>query len=301
MSETLLILGAGGMLGYPTFLEARRRHGDRAHGTYRTPLSALAGLPNLHRLDLRDSSATEQLLHRLRPAWIVNCAGIVKSRCDQPCEAIALNAALPHFMAQAVAEWGGRIIQISTDCVFSGKKGNYTETDSADPQDLYGLTNLLGELHEPPHLTIRTSFIGIELASERGLLAWFLSQRGRVPGFRRAIWSGVTANFLATAIHDLLQRRELTGLLNVGGEPIDKFHLLRQLAEAFDKRDVTIEPVDRVEIDRSLDTRRLRDLGLPVPPLREMLRDLHRWRDAVLDSSATAPGPKPTTEGEQFA
>lgn len=276
-ADTTLILGAGGMLGYPTLLEARRRNGDAVYGTYRTPAPALERLPGLHRIDLRYRDAVVELLEDLRPTLVVNCAGIVKGRVDDPYEAIVVNSVLPRLVARVIDAWDGRLVQVSTDCVFSGRRGRYRETDTPDPEDLYGRSKLLGEVTAEPHLSVRTSFIGFELASSRGLLAWFLAQRGTVRGWRQAVWSGLTADALAGLLLDLAERRDITGLLHIAGEAVDKYALLHALAALFDKGDVTIEPVHHPMVDRSLSSRYLRSLGFTVPPLNDMLRGLKAW------------------------
>lgn len=290
MASRVLVLGASGLLGFPTFLEARSRYGDAAQGTYRTLPEALEGVAGLHRMDLRDSAGVRRLLEELRPATVINCAGIVKSVCTDALEAIDVNAALPHRLAQGIEGWRGRLVQVSTDCVFSGRRGRYRESDAADPEDLYGRSKLLGEVLEEPHLTVRTSFIGFEPRTCRGLLQWFLAQRGSVRGFRNAIWSGLTADRLAVVLNDLAARPEVTGLLHGAGEALDKDTLLHLMAEVFEKTDVTIEGVDEPRIDRSLDGTRLRRLGVDVPPIREMLRGLRRWREAGAASAGGRRG-----------
>ena len=194
MKARILVLGASGLLGFPTFLEGRRRHGGKAQGTYRTLPGVLEGFEGLHPLDLRDFAAVRRLLEELRPEVVINCAGIVKAVCSDALEAITVNSALPHFLAGVLEKQGGRLLQVSTDCVFSGCRGKYSETDLPDPEDLYGRSKLLGEVVTAPHLTVRTSFIGFEPRTQRGLLAWFLAQEGSIRGFRKAIWSGLTAD-----------------------------------------------------------------------------------------------------------
>ena len=277
MKARVLILGASGLLGYPSWLEARERWGEIVHGTYRTLLPVLEGASPLHRLDLRDGEAVASLLRRLRPKVVVNCAGIVKAACDDAYSATLVNAAAPHLVAECLKPWNGRLVQVSTDCVFSGRHGGYSENDVPDPVDLYGRSKLLGEVTAAPHLTVRTSFIGFEPATARSLLAWFLGQQGRVQGYRAAIWSGLTADHLARILVDLADRPDVTGLLNVAGDAIDKDSLLRLLATVFDRADLRIVPADEPRIDRSLDASRLRQLGVRPAALPEMLRDLRRW------------------------
>jgi len=158
--------------------------------------------------------------------------------------------------------------------VFSGRRGRYCEADVPDPVDLYGRTKLAGEVADAPHLTVRTSFIGLEAPPAQGLLGWFLAQQGAVAGFRRARWSGLTADALAPVLLDLAARREVVGLLHVAGDTVDKATLLQWAAELFEKANVRIEPVDEPVCDRSLTSERLRGLGVRVPPIRQMLETL---------------------------
>ena len=280
MRPEVLVLGASGLLGFPTFLEARRVFGDRVAGTFRSRPPALDGLPHLHSLDLGNRAAVEALLRELRPRLVIGCAGVVKSVCNDAYEAITINAAAPHLVARVLGEWNGRLVQVSTDCVFSGRRGPYAEGDPPDGDDLYGRSKILGEVVDPPHLSARTSFIGFEPHDRRGLLGWFLGERGTVRGFRRALWSGLTADRLAVILVELARRREVTGILHVAGEAVSKDHLLRLLAEIFAKDDVIVEAVDEPRIDRRLDASRLQELGIAIPPLRAMLEELRHWGDS---------------------
>jgi dTDP-4-dehydrorhamnose reductase len=190
--------------------------------------------------------------------------------------AIRANALFPHDLAAACRERGARLIHISTDCVFSGRKGGYTETDRPDPEDVYGRSKLLGEVATPGALTLRTSMIGREIATSRGLLEWFLAQSGgTVRGFTRAVFSGPTTPVLSRAIADVLERHQsLEGLYHLGAEPIDKHALLLALRDAFGL-DVEIEPDDGVVIDRSLDSSRFREAtGWAAPTWEEMVAEL---------------------------
>jgi len=272
----LLILGASGLLGYSVSNAATRATGTELHlavGRGRAP-----DIPGavLHRLDLRDLAATYEWLVGLRPDFVINCAGIVKSACDDGYQAALVNSALPHMVSSALRPTGGRLLHISTDCVFSGNLGGYLESDLPDPLDLYGRTKLAGEVLDDPHLTIRTSFVGLEQDRPRGLLGWFLAQTGTVPGFRKAIWSGLTTDVLAEVLLSLIGRREITGLLHVAGDPIDKFALLSLAAEVFGKFDVRVQPVDQPVCDRSLRSERLATLGIRIPSVRMMLEGLKR-------------------------
>jgi dTDP-4-dehydrorhamnose reductase len=215
-------------------------------------------------------------LDETRPDAVVNCIGIVKQAVDDPEPAIRVNALFPHQLAAACRERDVRMIHVSTDCVFSGETGEYTESDPPDPVDTYGRSKLLGEPATPGALTIRTSMIGLELATSHGLLEWFVAQSGAsVRGFTAAVFSGPTTPVLSRAIADVIERREpLDGLWHLGAEPIAKHDLLLQLRDAFEL-DVEIEPDDSVVVDRSLDSGRFRDAtGWQAPSWADMVAEL---------------------------
>ena len=272
----LLVLGASGLLGRSVAsVMAHRTRGELHLGVGHDQAPNVANATT-HRLDLRNLAATSAFLGELRPDLVINCAGIVKSICNDGYQAALVNTLLPHLIGEAIRPWEGRLLHVSTDCVFSGNRGGYTEFDLPDPVDLYGRTKLAGEVTEPPHLTVRTSFIGLESGNAKGLLGWFLEQKGTVRGFRKAIWSGLTADALAEILSSVAERRDVTGLLHIAGEAIDKFRLLCLAAEVFEKTDVHIEPVDEPRCDRSLRSERLMDLGINVSSIRTMLEALKR-------------------------
>lgn len=271
MRDAILILGASGLVGHQVFFAAQKKYGDRVYGTYRKPRPALRETPHLKPLDLLHTEEVIKILSELRPKYVINCAGIIRSLCVDPYEALTINSALPHLLRRLLDQWGGRLLHVSTDGVFSGKKGSYQETDPPDPAHLYGKSKLLGEVTENPHLTVRTSVIGDELDTRRGLFTWFLDQRGKVLGFRKVKWSGLTSEVFASIALDLLTREEICGVLNVSGDPIDKYSLLELIAEVFEKDDITLEPTDTPIEDRTLDPSRLKALGFKIPTHREML------------------------------
>ncbi|MDQ2945657.1 MAG: sugar nucleotide-binding protein, partial [Acidobacteriota bacterium] len=205
MSEPkILVLGGAGMLGHKMFQTLR----ERFPGTLCTTRRA-ADSPEISRFDrLWKGSAIpgvdvmkpvdlERTLREIRPDFMVNCVGVIKQRREAhlPIPSITVNSLLPHQLAGMAANWGGRVIHFSTDCVFSGKRGQYTENDPSDAEDLYGKSKFLGEVAVSNALTLRTSIIGRELSEHQSLLDWFLSQNHRkVRGFTRVIYSGVTTN-----------------------------------------------------------------------------------------------------------
>lgn len=227
---------------------------------------------------MADFPALRGWLSSVRPAFIVNCAGIVKQRSEarDPVPSITVNSLLPHQLASAAAGWGGRVIHFSTDCVFSGDRGNYTETDLPDARDLYGRTKFLGEVASENALTLRTSIIGRELAGRLSLLEWFLSQRGRtIRGFKRVIYSGVTTNHMAALVADIIRAHPaLTGLYQVAAAPISKYDLLCLVRDSYGI-DVTIVPDVEEVSDRSMTGGKLREaIGYVAPQWPELIGEL---------------------------
>lgn len=207
-------------------------------------------------LNVQDLERLRDALDQLKPDAVVNAVGIVKQRDEakQAVPSILVNALFPHQLADLCMERGIRVIQISTDCVFSGSRGNYTEIDIPDPMDLYGRTKLLGELNRPGCLTLRTSIIGWQLNNFSSLLSWFALQRGKhIKGYRHAIYTGFSTYVMANLIGDLLStRKDLSGLFQVASEPISKYDLLVRVRDILGWKDITLEPDDQFFCDRSL-------------------------------------------------
>ncbi|HVF45544.1 MAG TPA: SDR family oxidoreductase [Pyrinomonadaceae bacterium] len=269
----VLILGGSGMLGHKLWQRFAERFDT--YVTFRGQASAYAraGLFDSSRslggVSAQDFDSVARAFADVRPLAVVNCIGIVKqdAAAKDPLTSIAVNSLFPHRLAALARAAGARLIHLSTDCVFSGRAGNYSESDAPDAADLYGRTKLLGEVSGPGALTVRTSMIGRELSGAHGLVEWFLSQRGgRVRGFRRAVFSGFTTRALADVLADILERRpELQGVWNVAAEPINKFDLLTLVRDSYGL-DIEIEPDESFVCDRSLDARRFREAAGFAPP-----------------------------------
>ncbi len=201
------------------------------------------------------------MLDVFKPDVIINAVGIIKQlpTSKEVVETLKINSIFPHQLAQIAQASGARLITISTDCVFNGRKGNYTEKDISDAEDLYGRSKNLGEVSAPGCLTLRTSIIGRELQTSHSLVEWFLSNRGKkVKGYTEAIYSGFPTIILADIITDLIENhKNLQGLYHVSSETISKFDLLCLLKD-FYKVPIEIEPYADFEIDRSLDSSKFR-------------------------------------------
>ncbi len=275
-----LILGGTGMLGHKLWQRWQSRSDvwvTVKRSTAAHPLFAHARV--VKGVDALAFDAFAEAVVRVNPEVVVDCIGIVKQAeaANDPVVAIGVNALFPHRLAALCRTLGARLIHVSTDCVFSGERGHYTEASTPDALDLYGRTKLLGEVSGPGCLTIRTSMIGRELTRRtHGLLDWFLSQRGgRVAGYRHALFSGFTTETLSDVIDAVIhQHPTLEGIYHVAAQPISKFELLTMLNSAFDV-DVPIDAVDTPRIVRSRDaTRFRRATGLAVPSWDDMVRGL---------------------------
>ncbi|MBU2622000.1 MAG: SDR family oxidoreductase [Proteobacteria bacterium] len=260
----ILILGAGGMLGH----QLCRTLGDRFEiwGTFRgdpREFERYGFIPQeriIGQVDVQDFSTVRQALDLVKPDVVINGIGIVKQRDEakQAVPSIQINALFPHQLADLCVGRGIRVLQISTDCVFSGLRGNCSESDVPNPVDLYGHTKLLGELNQPGALTLRTSIIGWQLNNFSGLLSWFALQRGKnIKGYRKAIYSGVSTAVLSALIGDIIETHpDLQGLYHVASLPISKCDLLTHLRDALGWNDISIEPDDEFVCDRSLNSMR---------------------------------------------
>lgn len=277
-----LILGGAGMLGHKMFQTFAARDRENTWCTVREePGDALLERVALfhsdrviHGVDAMEIERVEALVADLRPDAVINCVGVIKQRgaAKEAIPSITINSLLPHRLAAAAGRHGGRLVHFSTDCVFSGRRGDYRESDAPDAEDLYGRSKLLGEAADENALTLRTSIIGRELRTHRSLLDWFLSQRGkRINGFRRVWWSGVTTNHLAELVAGFLERHpDLSGVYQLAGRKINKYDLLLRLREAYGV-EVEVVPEDESVLDRSLVGERLREATGYEPPEWEVL------------------------------
>lgn len=229
--------------------------------------------------DLLKGNTLNGILKQAQPDVVINCVGIIKQKLNYQNirEAIAINASLPHYLAHLCQRKNIRLVHISTDCVFSGNRGRYTELDHPDAKDLYGRTKRYGELLTFPNtLTLRTSIIGHEQGSHYALLDWFLAQDEEVRGFSQALFSGFTTLELSRLLEKIiLHFPDLRGLYHLSAEPIDKCSLLKLIAEIYGKN-ISITADASVAIDRSLDSKMFRRiLNYHPPSWAKMLEDLH--------------------------
>lgn len=282
----VLVLGVSGMLGNAVLRVLQQEAQHEVFGSARSSeviknFSADLADSIITGIDVENVDALARLLAYVRPEVVVNCIGLVKqlAEANDPLSALPINALLPHRLARLCDLVRARLVHISTDCVFSGSKGKYVETDQADAQDLYGRSKLLGEVDYPHAITLRTSIIGHELNSARGLIGWFLAQQGSIKGYTKAVFSGLPTCELAAVIRDhVLPRPELHGLYHVASEPISKYDLLQLVNEIYGKG-IEIEADDQLRIDRSLDASRFHlATGYVASPWSELVAQMHACR-----------------------
>lgn len=277
-----LVLGGSGMLGHKVAQTLSQQLDTSV--TFRRKLhpfvaSLMEKAEVISPVAAEDMVSIEAIVDRVQPTSVINCIGVVKQLASgkDPLACISINSLFPHQLEALCDRKGIRLICISTDCVFSGQRGGYVETDVSDAADLYGRTKFLGEVTREGTLTLRTSIIGRELAGTNGLIEWFLSQKGkRVRGFRKAIFSGVTTRVLADIIHQLIcQHQHLHGVYHVAAESITKCDLLAIARDWYDL-DVTIEADDSFVCDRSLNGSRFESAtGITIPSWPEMIQGMH--------------------------
>ena len=273
MKKRILILGASGMAGHVIYLYLKETGNySISNAVYRHRLNAESII-----IDVTNSNLVETLILEQQPDIIINCIGIlIKGSTASPDNAIFINAYFPHLLKRLADIIGAKIIHISTDCVFSGKKGAYTENDFRDADDIYGRSKALGELINSRDLTIRTSIIGPELKQDgEGLFHWFMSQKSEINGYTEAYWGGVTTLELAKAIDKVITDNEI-GLVHLtNGAKITKFELLRLLGVIWNKEGIIIKPYKEKSIDKSL--LQLTSSSFNVPSYSKMLLELREW------------------------
>jgi len=273
----ILILGGDGMLGHQLLKSLAPRHEVRV--TLRQDLEAYAPYrlfdnDNAYTgIDVRSLERLTEVFADFRPQAVINAVGIVKQRptAKESIPSLEINSLLPHRLSILCKAVGARLVHLSTDCVFSGQKGNYRENDPSDAEDLYGKTKYLGEVHDSHCLTLRTSIIGRELSRHKSLLEWFLAQTGTVKGFTKAIYTGFTTLEMSRIIEDMLMiHPDACGVYQVSSDPINKYELLLLFREKLSPK-IEIVADESFCCDRSLDSTRFRKEFVYTPPTWETM------------------------------
>jgi dTDP-4-dehydrorhamnose reductase len=276
------VLGAGGLLGH--MLIRVLGESNDVFGTTREEPSESLPLARflsqnkwISQVDASNPQSVKKLFDSDQFDVAINCIGLIKQRNSSVSdgEMMAINGEFPHYLAHTANSHGTRVIHISTDCVFSGRAGNYLEIDSPDPIDVYGKSKLLGELQDSHNLTLRTSHIGRELTVKKSFVEWLVSHKGgHVNGYSHAIYSGLTTQALARTISNLLLANlHLTGLFHVSSQPISKLEIINKLNNLLDLQ-IAVTPDASVQMDRSLNSEKFQQAtGICPKTWDEMLSD----------------------------
>jgi dTDP-4-dehydrorhamnose reductase len=273
--KKIMIMGSAGMLGhivYNYLLETNKFIIVDSSYPYKAT-------ENSYLLNVTDKHAVESWIREEKPDVIVNCIGVlIRESQKDPSNSIYLNSYFPHQLSEILHKTGGKLIHLSTDCVFSGKKGGYAETDLCDAYDMYGRSKALGEVNNGKDLTFRTSLVGPELKENgEGLLHWFLHQTGKVEGYKNVYWSGVTTLELAKAIEVVISKETLGLVHFTSGVRISKYKLLQIIKKIWQRDDITIQESTDVKIDKSL--LKSDSFQYEYPSYEKMLSDLKEWMD----------------------
>lgn len=271
----VLILGGKGMAGHVITAYFQQNPQYKVFYTSRDPEDK----DSIY-LDITIPTKLEEIIESIKPDIIVNCIGILNDHAsNNPKLAFQVNSLLPHELVKLTERNNGKLIHISTDCVFSGTKGNYTEVDIPDGTSFYAQSKQLGEIISDKHLTIRTSIIGPELKEDGiGLFQWFMKQRDQIIGYEKVLWNGVTTLELAKAIEALIENN-VTGLYHLGSEnKVSKYNLLKLIKRTFNKTDVEILPDSHIVLDRTIKNTR-NDFYYQIPTYEHMLKELKNWME----------------------
>jgi len=266
-------MGASGMLGHVTYFYLRNTQQYKMYNTvFRNKLTEDSITCNV-----RDLEKIGGIINKIKPDILVNCVGALVNESKKDAEnTIFLNSLLPYFLKQIFNENGGKLIQISTDCVFSGRKGNYREDDFKDADDVYGRSKALGEIVNDRDVTIRTSIIGPELKENgEGLFHWLMNQSGVISGFSKVIWGGVTTYELAKSVQKVIDEN-LTGLFNVtNGVGISKYELIKLIIKEFELDQLTVEKFEKYSVNKSL--QKSERYSFNIPTYDKMIEEMHHF------------------------
>ena len=278
----ILIIGGNGMLGHQFTKSLSKNHDVMA--TLRNGLDAYESFNlfskenSYSNIDIRSLDSVIAVFKKFNPHTVINCSGVTKQLAsdDTSAETIMVNSLFPHQLVSICTKYNSRLIQLSTDCIYSGAKGFYKEEDISDALDLYGRSKFLGEVNLDNVITLRKSTIGLELGSNHGLIEWFLKQRNSVKGYTKAIYSGFTSMVLAEVVENIIvEQKSLSGIWNLASSPISKFDLLNKLLDRLDKFEIEIVPDDKININRSLDPGKFHEVtGFLSPSWDDMLDQL---------------------------
>ena len=274
----ILILGISGMLGVTLFQYLSSFKKNEVYGTLRDKKKIFKINHNIfYGYEAEKYEKFFNLIKKIKPDYVINCIGIIKQRNENELysKTIFINSIFPRNISSFCTSYKIKFIQISTDCVYDGKRGNYYEYNSSNAKDLYGMSKYLGEVYDNNHLTIRTSIIGNEIRNKKNLLEWVISQNNdRVNGYINAIYSGLTTLEFSKIINKYFLNFKLSGLYHVSSNPINKYNLIKLIINEFGLK-IKLLKNSSFKIDRSLNDKKFRKIsGYKHKPWKKMIKEL---------------------------
>lgn len=271
----ILIIGSKGMAGHmiKDYLESKNYD---VYSTFRKKEKEILAEKEFN-LDVFNKEELNKIIKKVKPKFVINCVGILNKFAEEhPDIAVYVNGYTPHYLDKLSLEYSYKLIHITTDCVFSGKRGDYIETDFRDAESYYGRSKAIGEVNNNRTLTFRTSIIGPDIKKEGiGLFNWFMKQQNEVNGYSNVFWSGVTTLELAKAVEASFVTN-LTGIYHlVNNEKISKYELLNLFAK-YMKKNIKISKYEDYYSDKSLICTR-KDFKYKVKPYEKMIEEISLW------------------------
>ena len=277
----ILILGCNGLAGNTFFRYFSIKHNYKVYGTVREKKSIKLFKKNLQKNIIKfnsykNNTLLKKLLHHRNYNVIINCIGVTKKKKYFSKEIIFINSKLPYNILN-LKKKDTKLIHLSTDCVFSGSKGNYKENNFTDAKDLYGVTKVLGEVQTKNSISIRTSIIGHEISLPKvGLLEWFLKKR-TIYGFNKAYFSGLTVLQFSKILENTNFFYNLSGIYHLSSKKISKYDLLNKIKKIYKKKTI-ITKSNSFKIDRSLNSNKIKNkIKINIPSWRQMIEETYNF------------------------
>ena len=285
MKKKILIIGASGLIGNAIFNELNNYKIYDVYGTIQRSKKKKYFKKNSNKIfskiKIENINKIISIIQYLRPHIVINCAAIVKKYIDlyTAQKIIEINSSFPKYLSLLSDKYKFKLIQISTDCVFDGLKGNYNENSIPNARDIYGVSKLLGETTSSNAITIRTSIIGPELEKSQGLFEWFIRQKGIIYGYSKFLFSGLTCYELAKIIRKYVLTKKINGIIHISSKPINKYSLLVKLQKIFNKNNIIIKKNSKIKINRILKSNFQKKYKINVSSWNQMLLEMKKKLD----------------------
>lgn len=285
MKKKILIIGASGLIGNAIFNLLLKNPNFDVYGTIKRRQKKIFFGKNSNKIfsniKIEKEKDVIQIIKKIKPSIIINCAAVVKKYIDlySVKKIIMINSKFPKHLEYLSSKYNFKLIQISSDCVFDGSSGNYSENDIPNPNDLYGLSKYLGEVYSAKCITLRTSVIGPELNKSQGLFEWFMKQKGTINGYKNFIFTGLTSYELAKIIVHKVLKINKNGIIHIASKAIDKYSLLKKIQKVFKKDNVKIKLSKSIKINRSLVSKFQKKNNIKVSSWDKMILDMKKKMD----------------------